>query len=218
MNVIRVLTCALLLVSLSGCAGTVERWIVNTRVNQGAVALDRGNLQEAELAYRLALRVDPSDERARKGFSQVSIALADDDYRHGDFDDALATLNAATQYDPGSVRAQALRSAIEAAKLKREIVISNYPTYSAAGEQIQKSFATLNEQNKLVLKRLKRFNYTYDTDDLTKAITQSYEMQLDIAKNTNRLIAYRQLVQTGAPESTKSAEATAPGSSLLPLP
>ncbi|MGZ3496452.1 MAG: tetratricopeptide repeat protein [Vulcanimicrobiaceae bacterium] len=218
MNVIRVLTCALLLVGLSGCAGTVERWIVNTRVNQGAVALEHGNLQEAELAYRLALRVDPNDERARKGFSQVSLALADADYRRGDFDDALATLNAAAKYDPGSVRVQALRSAIEQAKLKREIVISNYPTYAAAGEQLQKAYATLNQQNQLVLKHLKRFNYTYDTDDLTKAIAQSYEMQLDLAKNTNRLIAYRQLVESGAPESTKSAAATSPGSSLLPLP
>lgn len=215
---IRVLTCALLAMSLSGCAGTVERWIVNTRDNQGTIALERGNLQEAELAYRLALRVDPSDERARSGFSQVSIALADANYSRGNFDDALATLNAAAKYDPGSVRVQGLRTAIEQAKLKREIVISNYPTYAAAGEQLQKAYATLNEQNRLVRKHLTRFDYTYDTDDLTRAIAQSYEMQLDLAKNTNRLIAYRQLVESGAPESTKSATATSPGSSLLPLP
>ena len=44
---------------LTGCAGSIERWIVNTRVHQGDVALERGNARDAELAYRLALRVDP---------------------------------------------------------------------------------------------------------------------------------------------------------------
>ncbi|HEY8314310.1 MAG TPA: tetratricopeptide repeat protein [Candidatus Baltobacteraceae bacterium] len=207
---------ALALLTTTGCAGSIESWIVNTRVKQGNVALQRGSLHEAELAYRLALRVNPKDPRARTGFSQVSLDIANADYRHGNFDDALATLIGAAKYDPGSVRLQALRSAIDQARLKREIVISNYPTYSTAGEQIQKSYATLNVQNKLILRSLVRFNYTYDTNDLTRAIEQSYEMQLDIAKNTNRLIAYRQLVDSGVPAS--KGETTTPAASLLPLP
>lgn len=208
------------LVLLGGCAGNVERWIVNTRVNQGDVALSRGSLHEAETAYRLALRVNPHDPRARQGFSQASALVAEADYKKGDFDDATATLNDATKYDPQSVRLQALRAQIDDARLKREIVISNYPTYEAAGLQIQTSYAGLNDQTKTILRSLKRFGYTYDSQDLTRAIQNSYELQQEVVKTTNRLIAYRQLVESGAPASAASAAGTAGagGGSLLPLP
>lgn len=202
---------------LEGCAGTVEHWIVNTRVNQGDVALKRGSIHEAQTAYSLALKVNPHDARARAGFARASAGIAEVDYRHGDLDDATATLNDAMKYDPQNVRLQALRSQLEDARLKREIVISNYPTYEGAGLQIQTAYAVLNEQTKAILASLKRFNYTYDAEDLTKAIRDSYEMQLDVAKNTNRLIAYRQLVESGVPAS-ESAQSTAPTGSLLPLP
>lgn len=206
-----------LLLGTSGCAGTVEHWIVNTRVNQGDVALKNGSLHEAEIAYRLALRVNPHDARARAGFAEVSADIAQVDFRKGDFDDASATINDAQRYDPQNVRLQALRSQLEDARLKREIVIANYPTYEGAGLQIQTAYGALNEQNKAILASLKRFNYTYDTQDLTKAIQDSYELQLDVAKNTNRLIAYRQLVESGVP-STEATQATSPTGSLLPLP
>jgi tetratricopeptide (TPR) repeat protein len=217
---LRLLACLFAAVlSLEGCAGTVEHWIVNTRVNQGDVALQNGSLHEAETAYRLALRVNPKDVRARQGFATVSAVIAEADYRRGDFDDAMSTINDAQKYDPQSVRLQALRSQIDDARLKREIVISNYPTYEAAGLQIQTAYSALNDQAKDILKSLKRFNYTYDTQDLTKAIQNSYELQLDVAKITNRLIAYRQLVESGVPAAEKSAAAsTSAGGSILPLP
>ena len=208
---------AALLLGATACAGPVTRWIANTRVNQGDVALERGSLHEAASAYRLALRVNPRDPQARAGFSKVSALISAADYRKGDFDDALATLNAAQKYDPQSVRLQALRSQIDDARLKREIVISNYPTYAGAGREIQESYAVLNDQTKTILRSLKRFSYTYDAQDLTKAIEDSYELQLDVAKNTNRLISYRQLVESGVPGAT-AAERAAPTGSLLPLP
>ena len=205
--------------SLSGCAGSVERWIVNIRVNQGDVALSRGSLHEAEVAYRLALRVNPHDPRAQSGFSQAAAAVAEADYRKGDFDDALAVIGEAGRYDPQSVHLQALKAQIDDARLKREIVISNYPTYEAAGLQIQTAYEALSPQNKAILKSLKRFAYTYDTQDLTKAILDSYELQQEIAKNTNRLIAYRQLVESGTPPAPGTgAAAPAQAGSLLPLP
>ena len=213
---LRVLSVVLLLTA-TGCSRTVEHWIVNTRVNQGDVALDRGSLHEAETAYRLALRVNPKDERARAGFAKVSALIAETDYRRGDFDDAMSTINDAQRYDPQSVRLLALRSQIDDARLKREIVISNYPTYEGAGLQLQTAYATLNDSTKDILKSLKRFNYTYDTQDLTKAIRTSYELELDVAKNTNRLIAYRQLVESGVPTAEKG-DTLAPAGSLLPLP
>jgi tetratricopeptide (TPR) repeat protein len=205
------------LVLTSGCAGTIEHWIVNTRVNQGNVALFRGNLPEAETAYRLALRVNPHDIRARGGFARVSAEIAEADYRKGDFDAASATLAEAQKYDPQNVRLQALRSELEDARLKREIVISNYPTYQGAGRQIRTAYADLNEQTMAILKNLKRFNYTYDTQDLTRAIQASYELQIEVSKNTNRLIAYRQLVESGVP-GTEQTTQTSPTGSLLPLP
>ncbi len=207
-----------LLLLSTGCAGTVEHWIVNTRVNQGDVALARGNLHDAEIAYRLALRVSPHDARARTGFARVSADIAEAAFHKGDFDDATATIDEAQKYDPQNVRLQGLRSQLEDAHLKREIVISNYPTYEGAGLQIQSAYRTLNVQNKAILTSLKRFNYTYDTQDLTKAIQDSYELQLDVAKTTNRLIAYRQLVESGVPGTEQATQTTAPGGSLLPLP
>jgi len=119
--------------------------------------------------------------------------------------------------DPTSVRLSALRSAIDAAKLKREIVISNYPTYSTAGAQITAAYAALNTSNKNILASLKRFSYTYDTNDLTDAIKKSYALEIDVARNTNRLITYRQVVSSGVPEAPGAATATS-GGSLLPLP
>lgn len=215
---VRLLLLAVLLGATAGCASGVERWIVNTRVHQGDIALQRGSLHEAERAYRLALRVNPHDPRARAGFSKVSAAIAQVDYRHADFEDALATLNEASKYDPGSVRLQALRAEVQDAKLKRQIVLSNYPTYEGEGQDIQIAYEALNAQTKAILYSLKRFNYTYDTQDLTKAIEDSYELQLDVAKNTNRLIAYRQLVESGVPAAGSAAAAGSTGGSLLPLP
>ncbi len=218
MNLIRLLVCAATLaVGATGCAGTVERWIVNTRVHQGDTALARGSLHEAATAYRLALNISPKDPRARAGFSNAAADIADADFRSGNYDDALATINAAQKYDPASVRLQALRSQIGDARLKREIVVSNYPTYRVSGVQIQAAYNGLRAQNTLIVHSLHRFAYTYDTQDLTRAIEDSYELQREIAKNTNRLIAYRQLVASGVP-ATEKAAATAVSGSLLPLP
>jgi len=56
---------------LSGCASKIEGWIVNTRVHQGKIAMVRGNARDAELAYRLALRVNPENPAARAGFAHA---------------------------------------------------------------------------------------------------------------------------------------------------
>lgn len=211
------LIAAAAILALSGCAGNVERWIVNTRVHQGDVALERGNARDAELAYRLALRVDPKDERARAGLVESAGLLAQSLYASGDFEDALATLEEGLKVDPASVRLAGLKSTLDDAKLKREIVISNYPTYKEAGVAIQKAYEQLDATNKTILANLKRFSYTYDTADLTTAIKRSYSLELDVARNTNRLITYRELVSAGIPESGQTTTSTG-AASLLPLP
>lgn len=213
----RLLAVALTVLPLTGCAGSVEHWIVNTRVHQGDVAMDRGNVRDAELSYRLALRVDPKDERAQAGLVQASGALAQEQYTNGDFDGALTTLDEGLKVDPGSVRLEGLKSTIEDARLKREIVISNYPTYKEAGATIQKQYEQLDTTNKGILAGLKRFSYTYDTADLTSAIKRSYSLELDVARNTNRLISYRELVSAGIPEAAHTTTSSG-AASLLPLP
>jgi tetratricopeptide (TPR) repeat protein len=202
---------------LAGCAGPIERWIVDTRVHQGDVALTRGDARDAALAYRLALRVNPNDPQARIGFVQAAAELARIQYAKGNFDDALATVNGGLAVDPQSASLAALKATVDQAKLKREIVLTNYPTYRLAGVEIQRAYAQLNATNALLLKNLKRFGYTFDADELTAAIKRSYELQLEVAKDTNRLIVYRQLVTSGAPE-TPSQSTTFGAASLLPLP
>jgi tetratricopeptide (TPR) repeat protein len=202
---------------LSGCAGSIERWIVNTRVHQGDVALASGDVRDAELAYRLALRVSPRDPRARTGFVQATASLAQIEYAKGSFDDALTTVDEGLAVDPQSVELAALKSRIDQAKLQREIVLSNYPTSRATGLELQRAYQQLNATNALLLRNLKRFGYTFDTRELTAAIKRSYELELEIARNTNRLILYRQLVSSGVPEAPSQSTSFGAGS-LLPLP
>ena len=217
-SAVRLVAAAALAFQLTACAGPVERWIVQTRVHQGDTALERGSLREAQTAYRLALRVAPNDSRARAGFAAVAARIAEVEYAHGDFDDAIATLNEAARYTPSDLRLAALRSEIESARLKREIVLSNYPTFEGSGLRLQSAYVALDEQNKLILHSLRRFTYTFDTQDLTKAIQDSYEMQLDLVRNLNRLIAYRQVVESGVPASQRGEQSVTPSGSLLPLP
>src|SRR5579863_2392795 len=83
---LRITGCILMLASLTACAGPVQQWIVDTRIRQGDVALENGNVRDAELSYRLALRVDATNERARAGLVESSSALAQAQYSKGDFE------------------------------------------------------------------------------------------------------------------------------------
>lgn len=177
----------------------------------------RGNARDAELAYRLALRVDPRNPAARAGFVEAAAALAQIEYTKGSFDDSLSTVDEGLAVDPQSVRLAALKAAVDQAKLQREIVLSNYPTYRTAGLEIQRAYQQLNVTDALLLRNLKRFGYTFDTNELTAAIKRSYELQLDLARLTNRLILYRQLVSSGTPEVPQESTSFGAGS-LLPLP
>ena len=216
----RSLLCAFVLLFAAGCAGPVEQWIVDTRVNQGDAAMARGNYEDAQLAYRLALRVDPANERARAGYSAVATEIAAKQYKAGNLGDALQTLSVAAKYDPQSVRMQALRQEVEQARIKREIVVSNYPTYQDTAVQIQKAYMQLKPMNLKIIEGLKKFDYNYNMTELNKAIQTSYQLNLAIARNTNKLVAFRQLVESGAPATEKGAAepGLAPPSSLLPLP
>lgn len=201
--------------NLTGCAGTVESWIVRTRDNQGDRALESHNLRDAALAYRLALDVNPKDPHARAGAVNVQLELAAQSYRSGRLPDALAELSIAEKIDPNNPSVVDLRQQLSEARLKREIVISNYPSYKAAGGDIIRSYTQLNALNGSIVASLRRFQYSYDTVDLGRAIDTSYELGIEVRRNLARLQRFRQVVETGTGEAN---EQLTPPSSLLPLP
>jgi hypothetical protein len=208
---------AMLLATTTGCAGSIAHWIVQTRIHQGDVALDHENPTDASVAYQLALRVEPQNAHARAGFVRVQARIAQNLFTASRFDDAVKALDLADRYAPGDERIEALRSQIEQAQIKRDIVVSNYPAYRETGTTLQRSFTQVHAQSVAIVATLHRFDYTYDSNELTEAIRESYELDAQIARLTDRLIQYRQLVDSGVPEDA-DANAVAPPASLLPLP
>ena len=208
--------CTVLSLGTSGCASSVAQWIVKERNHQGDIALRNRSYPDASVAYQLALKIDPANKHARDGLTNVQIRLAQTFFAASKFDDAIAALAVASHYSPADDRVQSLRSEIEQAEIKRDIVVSNYPLYKVTAASLQRAYAQLKTQNIEILQALKRFDYTYDTADLTAAIRQSYLLNEEVARLTNRLQLYRQLVESGVPEN--SAENLAPPASLLPLP
>ncbi len=201
----------------SGCAGSISHWIVQTRNHQGDIALDHDNAADASIAYQLALRVDPKNAHARAGFVRVQARIAQTLFTASRFEDAVKALDLADRYAPGDGRIEALRSQIEQAELKREIVVSNYPAYSETGLALQRAYAQVKTQSQAIVATLHRFDYTYDSNELSEAIRESYELDAQIVRLTDRLVQYRQLVDSGVPEDSDT-NAEAPPASLLPLP
>jgi len=210
---------AIALVGVSGCAGGIADAVVSTRNHQGDLALGNHNYADAALAYKLALQLSPDDAHARAGLADVQLRIADELYENSKFDDALAALAIAAKYDPQSVRLAALRSEIDDARLRREIVVSNYPTYRETAIALRRSYEQLNTQNHEAVAAIQRFDYTFDSNMLAKAIRDSFELNQEVGRLTQRLINFRQLVESGATPSSGAAESPASSAaSLLPLP
>jgi tetratricopeptide (TPR) repeat protein len=205
------------LLATTGCASSISSWIVTTRNHQGDIALAHGNSADASVAYQLALRVAPANAHARAGLVAVQTRIAQTLFTASRFDDAVKALDVAGRYAPGDVRISALRSEIEEAEIKRDIVVSNYPSYKETGAGIRRSFEQVRAQSQEIAAALHRFDYTYDSSELTLAIRQSYELSSQVTRLTDRLIQYRQLVDSGVPENVDSSAITPPAS-LLPLP
>jgi hypothetical protein len=205
------------LLTTTGCASSIAGWIVQTRNHQGDLALNHGNSGDASVAYQLALRVAPDNAHARAGLVTVQARIAETLFRASKFDDAVKALDVAGHYSPGDVRIDALRSKVEQAEIKRDIVVSNYPTYRETGAALRRAFAQVRTQSQDVALALHRFDYTFDSSELTLAIRQSYELGSQVTRLTDRLLQYRQLVDSGVPENVDSAAIT-PQASLLPLP
>ncbi len=202
--------------STTACSHGLTGFIVDQRNHQGELALKAGNTKEAVLAYRLAISVDSQDSQARAGLAQAEIKMAEESFQLAKFDDAAAELAIAEKYDPGNVRAAELRTEVEQARVSREIVVSNYPTYKETGLALRKAYGQLHAQSNAIVLALTRFDYTYDSNELVKAIAASRLLGADVSRLTARLANYRQLVEAGSPE--KAGPPLAPAASLLPLP
>ncbi|MDB5069824.1 MAG: hypothetical protein JWM87_935 [Candidatus Eremiobacteraeota bacterium] len=211
-----ILACLALSLGTTGCATTVASWIVRERNHQGDASLQHGNYPDASVAYQLALKIDPANKHARDGLINVQIRLAQKFFAASRFEDAIDALMVASRYAPGDDRVQSLRNEIVQAQIKRDIVVSNYPSYKLTGAGIRRGYTNLKTLNTEILNSLKRFDYTYDTADLSTAIRQSYALNEEVARLTNRLQQYRQLTESGVPEH--AAENLGPPASLLPLP
>src|SRR5579884_293701 len=157
---------AALPLATTGCASSIASWIVKERNHQGDVALVHGNFPDASVAYQLALKIDPANKHARDGLITVQIRLAQTFFAASKFDDAIDALAVAARYSPSDERVQSLRGEIEQAEIKRDIVVSNYPSYKVTGASIQRAYTQLRTQNNDILLALKRFDHTYDTADL----------------------------------------------------
>jgi predicted Zn-dependent protease len=211
-----ILVCVALPLGTSGCASSVAQWIVRTRNHQGDVSLEHKNYADASVAYQLALKIVPTNVHARAGLTTVQIRIAETLFAASKFEDAIAALALAARFSPADDRVQSLRAEIEQAQIKRDIVVSNYPQYKVTGTGIQRAYGQLKVENAEILAALQRFDYTYDTADLSAAIRQSYALNEEVTRLTNRLVQYRQLVESGIPEN--GTENVAPPASLLPLP
>jgi hypothetical protein len=211
-----ILACAAFPLGTTGCASSVAEWIVQTRNHQGDIALSHKNYPDASVAYQLALKIDPANQHARTGLTNVQVRIAETLFASSKFEDAIAALALASKFSPSDDRVPSLKAAIEQAQIKRDIVVSNYPQYQVTGYGIQRAYAQLRQQHSEILAALKRFDYTYDTADLSAAIRQSYALNEEVTRLTTRLAQYRQLVESGVPEHGTGT--VAPPASLLPLP
>jgi len=207
---------ALLLLSSTGCASSIQHWVVETRLSQGAASLTAGNLPDAAREYELALRLSPDDQRARTGLARVQTDLAQRFFEESQLGEALQALEVALKVDPESVRAQELKQKIEQASIQKQIIATNFPTYEQASTQILQSYHVQDLLIKQILQELHTFRYDYDTAHLDSAIRDSYDLISEATRGTNRLVAYRQVVESGLPETSSAAPST--GGSLLPLP
>ena len=200
--------------SCAGCGGAA-RWMVDLRTSQGDAALKSGNVAEALGEYELALRLDKKNVRARAGLATALALRAKEEFANSKLDAAGADIAQALEYAPSDSVAQALSTQIEQAKIRREVVLSNYPLYETMGASIADGLKTIVSANKEIAKQLKAFRADYDTDHLTRAIVDSYNLESEANRSTQRLISYRALVQSGA-ETHAAAQAQAP--ELLPIP
>ena len=86
---------------------------------------------------------------------------------------------------------------IQSARVKREIVRSNYASYEATTNALLTGYDALHPHELEVMDRLKKFSYSYDIADLTRALRSSAQLEADLKKLNLRLTQLRTLASAG---------------------
>lgn len=211
-----VLAAAVCATMSSGCASGVTHWMVDLRNSQGDSALARPSLPEAEKEYRLALALDAHNAHARAGLAKVLYLRAKADFAESMLDVAADEIAQSLRYAPDDAAALALANEIDQAKIRREIVISNYPLYGSITTALSPAFKQVAASSKEISKQVKAFSSDFDTAHLTKAIVESYDLEDEVHRMSLRLITYRGYVTSGQAKAAAASQPSAP--SLLPIP
>ncbi|HME82025.1 MAG TPA: hypothetical protein VKF82_08115 [Candidatus Eremiobacteraceae bacterium] len=207
-------SCAL---ALGGCSASLKDRIVDLRNAQADAALQTDNIVEAEKEYTLALALAPNDEHARTGLAKVAYLHAKADIDAGDIDEANIEIQKALKYAPKDASALDLASAIDQARIRRDIVVANFPTYKASSDAIRELLKANALANKNIELQLHDFNTDYDVTHLRKAIALSADLEDEDHRVTQRLIAYRAQIEAGEPGATR-IQSTEEVPGLLPIP
>ena len=207
--------CIALALSASGCAEAFTQRLVDLRTSQGDAALIAGSLAEAEKEYALALKLDPHNSHARSGLARVLFLQARAAFIDSKLDDAQVEIAGALRYAQDDA-AKALSAQIEQAKIRREIVLANYPLYETVGASLTDSLKTLAASQHEVALQLKAFRSDFDATHLTKAIIAAYALQDEEHRLASRIVAYRGLVTSGEAKAQPPAQSETPN--LLPVP
>lgn len=203
--------------ALCGCTGVFKDQLVSLRNAQADAALQSQNVAEAEKEYSLALSLAPNDEHARAGLAHSLYLHAKANLASGDIDEAYIEVQKALKYAPKDAALLDLASAIDDAKIRRDIVVSNFPSYKTSGDAISGMLKANGLANKDIQLQIHDFHIDYDTAHLNKAIAQSYDLEEEQHRVTQRLIAYKGQIEAGAPGQTHAqSQVEMPG--LLPIP
>lgn len=210
--------CALVALTGTGCAQGLTHWMVNLRTSQGDTALAREhpNFVEAEKEYKLALALDPKNTHARAGLAKALYLTAKEDFANSKLDEAATDIAEALKYAPNDAATLALASDIEKAKIRREIVVANYPLYGSINAALKPVFKQIGISDAAIEKQVKAFSSDFDTAHLTRAIVETYDLEDEAHRMGLRLITYRSLVQSGQKTAVPASQGEAP--SLLPIP
>lgn len=201
----------------TGCTSAFKDRIVDLRNAQADAALDNHNVVEAEKEYGLALSLAPDNEHARAGFVHATYLHAKENYANGKIDDAAVEVARGLKLAPKDAGLLDLASAIDQARIRRDVVVGNFPSYKTIGDSISALLSANALSSKDIQRELHLFHTDYDVAHLRKAIAMSALLEDEQHRVTQRLIGYKGQIAAGAPVETQStSQSESPG--LLPIP
>lgn len=204
-------------VALSGCTAAFKDRIVDLRNAQADAALQNDNVVEAEKEYSLALALAPNNEHARAGLARVAYLHAKSNMAAGDIYGAQIEIQKALKYAPKDAAALDLASVIDQAKIRRDVIVANFPLYKSSTDVIRELLKSNALANKNIQLQLHEFNTDFDMTHLRKAIALATDLEDEDHRVTQRLNVLRAQLEAGGTSGTP-AQSAEPVPGLLPIP